>query len=192
MENRSWATMFMLLRYTGQRTSDCAKMQWADNNEARQAIYVTQQKTGKKMWVPCHRRLREWLAATPRTSDFIVMSRNGEKFDSTSVSSTVSKVAKQLGFAGYSAHGLRPPGKRSNRCRMAAARRWLAGVAPAADCSALVVHRAPPGLIFTTENGGGGEARKAPRGNENDDAPVALGRAPGHGTRSGLGMSFER
>jgi len=47
--------------YTGQRAGDCIRMTWADYDGT--AIALVQQKTGKRMSVPCHSALRKELDA---------------------------------------------------------------------------------------------------------------------------------
>lgn len=60
------ATWITLLQYTAQRSNDAATMTWKQYDGA--AIQLVQQKTGKLVWVPCHRRLRARLDALPRNS----------------------------------------------------------------------------------------------------------------------------
>ena len=49
----------VLAVYTGQREGDCVRMTWADFDGT--AIRVTQEKTGAKLWVPCHAALKAEL-----------------------------------------------------------------------------------------------------------------------------------
>jgi integrase len=108
IEDRAWAMIYMLLRYTGQREGDVAKMLWTDFNEARGEICVVQQKTGKKIWVPCHKRLRVQLAATPRVTPTILHSKHGQRqLAGGSITRIIQLRVVEFGFPGYTAHGLR-------------------------------------------------------------------------------------
>jgi len=62
-----------LALYTGQRQSDVLAMKWSDIADA--FIAVTQGKTGKKLWVPLHTRLRGAPAELERVSVFIYIRR---------------------------------------------------------------------------------------------------------------------
>jgi integrase len=98
-------TFYFLARYTGQRKGDCCAMRWSDFDGRR--IHVVQEKTGTKVWVPAHIRLRNYLAALPRESEFILTSPKGGAYRKTSVTNVVCSIASELGFKGYSPHGLR-------------------------------------------------------------------------------------
>lgn len=57
-----WARRAIVLGLnTGQREGDCIRMTWADYDGS--AIRVVQEKTGAKLWIPCHATLRAELAA---------------------------------------------------------------------------------------------------------------------------------
>lgn len=96
---------YFLLRYTGQRRSDVVRMTWARFDGT--AVDVVQQKTGTYCWIPAHPRLLDRLAATPRTGDYILMSERGGPYRATSLTNLVCSACAELGYAGYSAHGLR-------------------------------------------------------------------------------------
>lgn len=98
-------TFYFLARYTGQRKGDVCNMRWTDFDGQR--IQVTQEKTGTKLWVPAHVRLRNYLAGLPRESEFILTSPKGDAYRKTSVTNLVCTIATELGFKGYSPHGLR-------------------------------------------------------------------------------------
>jgi integrase len=105
-------TFYFLARYSGQRRGDCLKMQWADFDadafEGSGGIYVTQEKTDKKLWIPCHSRLRARLDTLPRNGAYILTStRTGRTLSESTVSSTIAEICTDLGFSGYSPHGLR-------------------------------------------------------------------------------------
>jgi integrase len=106
-EHARMVTFYMLARYTGQRRGDCCAMKWSAFDEAGKRIHVVQEKTGTKLWVPLHERLRKYLATLPRESDYILTSPKGGRYAKTAVTSIVIQIAGSLGFKGYSPHGLR-------------------------------------------------------------------------------------
>jgi enterobacteria phage integrase len=57
--------------YTGQRRSDVHRMTWSDVSDT--AIRVVQQKTGRKLVIPLHRRLREVLALAERNREHVTI-----------------------------------------------------------------------------------------------------------------------
>ncbi|RPF70480.1 tyrosine-type recombinase/integrase [Aurantiacibacter spongiae] len=63
-----------LLYFTGQRIGDVCKMQWSDVRGDE--IFVTQQKTGKKLWIPMLAELRAELDRTPKRG-MTILTREG-------------------------------------------------------------------------------------------------------------------
>jgi integrase len=100
-------TFYFLARYSGQRRGDCCEMKWTDFNSATNEIYVVQEKTNKKIWVPCHDRLRAYLDALAREGEYILMSPRGGRYNDSTVSQEVGRNARLLGFPGHTPHGLR-------------------------------------------------------------------------------------
>ena len=98
-------TAYFLLRYTGQRKGDVCSMRWSDFDGRR--IHVVQEKTGTKLWVPAHIRLRNYLASLPHEGEFILTSPKGGAYRKTSVTNLVCSIASELGFKGHSPRGLR-------------------------------------------------------------------------------------
>jgi integrase len=96
---------YFLLRYTGQRRSDVVRMRASMFDGT--AIEVVQEKTGTYVWVPCHRRLREHLTATGIGEEYLLSTTWGTPFRATSLTNIICTACKELGFAGYSPHGLR-------------------------------------------------------------------------------------
>jgi integrase len=82
-------------------------MQWSDFSEASRKIYVVQEKTGTKLWVPAHKRLREYLDTLPRGEGTILVSPRGGPYAKKTISNLVCAICIELGFKGYSPHGLR-------------------------------------------------------------------------------------
>lgn len=114
-----WARRAIVLGlYTGQREGDCIRMTWADYDGS--AIRVVQEKTGAKLWVPCHAALRAELSTWKEgaTSPTILVRAAGVPFkDGPSFATLFSrclrhkdeKTAKHTRpeFVGYVFHGLR-------------------------------------------------------------------------------------
>jgi len=109
-------TAYFLMRYTGQRRGDCCNMRWSDFNQATREMFVVQEKTGTKVWVPAPQRLLDYLRTVEREGDYILMSPKGDRYASTSVTNIVCGITAELGFTttdskgrkrGYSPHGLR-------------------------------------------------------------------------------------
>lgn len=73
-------TAYALALYTGQRRGDIARMTWRDYDEAAGVIHVVQQKTGAKLEIPVHARLREMLATWPREHLMIFVTDRGAPF----------------------------------------------------------------------------------------------------------------
>jgi integrase len=106
--NETDLTFYFLARYTGQRKGDCCDMGWSDIDLKGNRIHVVQEKTGIKIWVPLHKRLRKYLAALPRRGKHILTSPvTGKRYAKQSITNYVTARCAALGFAGYSAHGLR-------------------------------------------------------------------------------------
>ncbi len=109
-------TFYFLARYTGQRRGDCCDMEWSDFNQTTREMFVMQEKTGTKLWVPAPQRLLDYLKTVPRESDYILTSPRGGSYRATSVTNIVCTITADLGFSttdskgktrGYSPHGLR-------------------------------------------------------------------------------------
>jgi integrase len=96
---------YYLLRYTGQRRSDVVKMQPKQFDGS--AIEVVQQKTGSYCWIPCHQNLRDHLAATGIDQPYLLTSSAGDRYQATSLTNLMIIECKNLGFPGFSPHGLR-------------------------------------------------------------------------------------
>jgi integrase len=111
--NRKMVTFYFLARYTGQRRGDVCDMKWADFNEKTRKIFVMQEKTGTRVWVPAHKRLRDYLASVPRAGEHVLTSQYGRKFAATGVTNRIIEMTRDdLKFVDadgdvYSPHGLR-------------------------------------------------------------------------------------
>jgi hypothetical protein len=79
-------------------------------------MFVVQEKTGTKVWVPAPQRLLDHLRTIEHEGDYILMSPKGDRYASTSVTNLICGITAKLGFTtadskgqkrGYSPHGLR-------------------------------------------------------------------------------------
>jgi integrase len=91
--------------FTGQREGDCLNMSWHDYDGER--IYVTQSKTGTKLWIPVHSVLRVALDAQERVSPIILTTETGKPYTGSNFRHHFSKVMKVAGLEGLTFHGLR-------------------------------------------------------------------------------------
>ena len=90
--------------YTGLRESDVVRVTWSCYDG--QAFETRTQKTGQRVWIPAHRRLREMLdtqkrITVPYTEDRIIGGT------ASGLRSSFFTVAKRIGMDGLSFHGLR-------------------------------------------------------------------------------------
>jgi integrase len=84
--NRVMRLALYLLLYTGQREIDVIAMKWTDVQRRGDVdmIFIKQQKTDTKVWIPIHPKLAELLEKTPRINDYILNTNRREPFASTS------------------------------------------------------------------------------------------------------------
>ncbi len=82
--------VLILALHTGQRYGDLIRLRWSDFNEDH--LQLKQSKTGAKVRVHCTAALRKMLAASPRTSPYILTRADGRPWFS-------AKDDKQLGKA---------------------------------------------------------------------------------------------
>jgi integrase len=95
----------MLLLYTGQRASDVVRMRWSDYDG--EGIAVRQLKTGTRLWIPCHAKLRAALERTEQRSEFILTTRYSKGYSAHGLCQMIRAATAQIGAAECSAHGLR-------------------------------------------------------------------------------------
>lgn len=109
------ARLVTLAANTGQRGSDLVKMRWQDVEDysGRQGINVTQQKTGKVLWVPFTRELITAIADWERRPGFIVLKPSGSPYTRQQLSDTWkthrdgNAALEPLTKADLTFHGLR-------------------------------------------------------------------------------------
>lgn len=84
-----------LLYFTGQRIGDVLKMRWDDIDGGE--IYVLQEKTGKEVWPPIHRRLAAVLAGTVRTGETILANDEGAPLSDERVRDDIKAFSAGMG-----------------------------------------------------------------------------------------------
>lgn len=97
-----------LALYTGQRCGDVLRMRWSDYEDG--GIQVVQEKTGARVWIPCHSTLKaaleEWKR--DRTSVYIVTDSRGQPYRPKAFQSIFSReMRKHRALNGLVFHGLR-------------------------------------------------------------------------------------
>jgi enterobacteria phage integrase len=96
---------YFLLRYTGQRRSDVVCMKASQYDGL--AIQLIQEKTGEPVWLPVHKALRDHLTTTGIEGDYLLLRRGGKPMTGDYLGEIIREAVKDLGYPGYSAHGLR-------------------------------------------------------------------------------------
>lgn len=95
--------------HTGQRSSDLIKIRWDDYDGS--AIQVTQEKTGSRLWVPCHEDLKVELTEWKRNATSVTILVNpasGEPWNRIGFSNAVRlSIKAHPEGKGYVFHGLR-------------------------------------------------------------------------------------
>src|SRR5262249_9186648 len=99
-----------LALYTGQRLSDVFEMRWSDSRDG--LIFVAQNKTGKKLWIPQHAQLKALLAEIPRVSVNIIANTRGRPWTVDGFKASWAEEMKREIFSplrsnGRVFHGLR-------------------------------------------------------------------------------------
>ena len=98
--------LFELLLGTGQRIGDVLDMQWHEIVEG--GVWVVQNKTGKRLWIPFGQRLLTLLGNTPKRSMFIVNHpTKDEQWTYDGAQAAILKIRKQIGAEKYDIHSLR-------------------------------------------------------------------------------------
>jgi integrase len=89
--------------YTGQRKGDCLKMLWSDIEDG--GIWVTQEKTGKRLWIPIHEDLQKVISDLPACA-VTILTHNGRPWATANFDKIIRQERKRLGID-YVFHGLR-------------------------------------------------------------------------------------
>jgi integrase len=90
---------------TGQRISDCAAMLWSQYDG--RTVRLRQQKTKTPLVIPASRELIAALTDAPRRAAVILTTRTGRPWRADHLRPELARVVRELGFPGYSFHGLR-------------------------------------------------------------------------------------
>lgn len=94
-----------LLLYTGQRRGDVVQM--GRQHVTGDAIRVVQQKTGARLLIPMHAKLREAIDATPKDNLTFLITEYGKPFSAAGFGNVFREWCDDAGLKGLSAHGLR-------------------------------------------------------------------------------------
>ena len=98
--------LFELLLGTGQRIGDVLDMKWHEIVEG--GVWVVQNKTGKRLWIPFGQRLLTLLANTPKRSLHIVTNAAGDgPWTYDGAQNAIHKIRKKIGAEAYDIHSLR-------------------------------------------------------------------------------------
>lgn len=93
-----------LLYFTGQRIGDVLQMRWSDIRN--DVIEITQEKTGKTVWIPFLAELRDELARTPKTGLTIIANSRGQRRGDAQVRAELQAFTASMGVETVP-HGLR-------------------------------------------------------------------------------------
>lgn len=97
---------FELALDTGQRASDLPRMEWQHIEDG--GIWVTQNKTQARLWIPFTESLTTILRQTRRTSlRHILANQHGRALNYDQVQKKVMAVREKAGLKEFSLHGLR-------------------------------------------------------------------------------------
>ncbi len=98
-----------LALYSGQRQAGVLGMLWPDIQDG--LISVTQNKTGKKLWIPAHANLRALLAEIPRVSVHVLTNSRGVRWTTDGFKSSwgdeLNRTFKEFRERELVFHGLR-------------------------------------------------------------------------------------
>ncbi|WP_371307284.1 tyrosine-type recombinase/integrase [Azospirillum sp. TSA2s] len=99
----------VLALHTGRRSSDLIRMRWDDYDDS--AIQVTQEKTGSRLWVPCHADLKVELTEWKRNATSVTILINpasGQPWNRIGFPNALCLAIKaHPEVKGYVFHGLR-------------------------------------------------------------------------------------
>ena len=118
-----------LLLYTGQRRGDVVQM--GRQHVTGNAIRVVQGKTGARLLIPMHAKLRDAIDATPKNNLTFLMTEFGKPFSAAGFGNVFREWCDDAGLKGLSAHGL----------RKAAARRLAEADCTASQIASITGHK---------------------------------------------------
>lgn len=91
--------------YTGQRSPDDIALTW--NHYDGRGLYVIQQKTGTRLWIPAHHILKSLFDSMEKRAAVILTTQTGRPWTQSNVQHEIMNLMEEIGFKGYSRHGLR-------------------------------------------------------------------------------------
>jgi integrase len=118
-----------LMLYTGQRRGDAVRM--GRQHVTGDAIRVVQGKTGARLVIPMHAKLRAAIEGTPKDNLTFLMTEWGKPFSAAGFGNWFRDACDDAGLKSLSAHGL----------RKAAARRLAEAGCSASQIAAITGHR---------------------------------------------------
>ncbi len=96
---------WILARDSGQRQGDLLRLTWSAWDG--RVLRLTQAKTGTPVAVPATERLRDALAAAPRTAVTILTNSRGRPWTGSGFRASFRKTARRAGIVGLTCHDLR-------------------------------------------------------------------------------------
>lgn len=94
-----------LALWTGQRGGDLVGMLWSHYDG--EGIEVAQLKTKRRLWIPAAPQLKAVLSDIPRRQTTVLTRRDHQPWKLSHLRHEIAGLNEQLGFKGYSLHGLR-------------------------------------------------------------------------------------
>lgn len=131
----------LLALYTGQRSGDVLRMRWSDYDG--NGIQVVQEKTGARVWIPCHSTLKAALETwkQARSSVYIITDSRGQPYRPKAFQSIFSREMRlHAALNGLVFHGLR---------KTAAAKMAEAGCSPH-EIAAITGHKTMQMILHYT------------------------------------------
>ncbi|WP_251134542.1 tyrosine-type recombinase/integrase [Falsiruegeria litorea] len=97
--------IFDLALGTGHRASDLTRMEWSHIEDG--GIWVTQNKTSKRLWIPIPTSHAETLRNVPLSLSYIPCGEHGRKLNYDQIQKAMITERKILGLQAQTLHGLR-------------------------------------------------------------------------------------
>jgi len=101
-----WRRALLIALCTGQRGQDIVVMTRGSYDGT--AIEVVQQKTGRRVWIPCHPKLRAELDQSSSKALLLLPRPDGSAWPSNAFQKAAGKAIRAAGLTGIVWHGLRP------------------------------------------------------------------------------------
>jgi integrase len=102
---------YHVLICTGQRVSDAVRLKWEDYDPDARRIYLPdgqkKDRAHTPMALPVSKKLQRVLSTVNDRSGHLLTNRLGRKWNAQSLSRAIRNRLKELGWDGYTTHGLR-------------------------------------------------------------------------------------